>query len=123
MRSFILAVLALVSFTAANAQQLASSVRVAKMTSYHATVGTATAAAIPAASIGGNAYSWKICNDAVNTSTYLLVGQAVDVSTDGSMLGLGQCLECENCTAKVLEGMKVEGQAAANGYSVIVYRQ
>jgi hypothetical protein len=99
-----------------------SPVKVTKLTSYHATVGTATALAIPAVSVGGNGTGFQICNDAVNTSTYLFVGQAADVSTDGVMLGLGQCYVCEGCSSALLKAMKVLGQAAANGYSVVQYR-
>jgi hypothetical protein len=97
--------------------------RATRLGNYHTTVGTSTAAAIPGASIGGNVMGWKICNDAVNTSTYLLVGTAADAATDGTMLGLGACYVCENCTSSLLAGMKVKGQAASNGYSVIQYRK
>lgn len=110
-------------FVAGNAlAQSFSPVKVTKLTSYHATVGTATALAIPAVSVGGNGTGFQICNDAVNTSTYLFVGQAADVSTDGVMLDKGQCFKCEACSSSVLKLMKVLGQAATNGYSVVQYR-
>ena len=105
----------------ANGQSIIYSDKVTKISHYHATVGTTTAVAIAAPDT--NILGWKICNDAVNTSTYLLVEQAVDVSTDGTMLGLGQCFDCPNCTGALLKLMKLEGQAASNGYSVIQYRK
>ena len=107
----------------ASAQQVFSPVRVTKITNSHTTVGTATALAIPAASVGGNLLSWKVCNDAVNSSTYLIVGFAADAATDGTTLLPGACYECENCTPGLLKLVNVKGQAAANGYSVIQYRQ
>ena len=114
-------VLAAALFSQAALAQSVSVQRIGHVTSYHATVGTTTAAAISSA--GQNLVSFKICNDAVNTSTYLLVGQAADAATDGTSLGLGQCYVCEQCKASVLLGMKVKAQAASNGYSVIQYRQ
>jgi len=123
MRNLLLALVAVLFAGSANAQQFYANSRVSKITSYHTTVGTTTALAIPAASVGGNLLSWKICNDAVNTSTYLAVGQAADVSDDGTTLAPGACYVCDNCASAVLKLMKVEGQAASNGYSVIQYRQ
>jgi len=116
-------ILALVALVFSGSVALADGIRIGKLSNYHATVGTATALAIPAVDVGGNVQSWKICNDAINTSTYLLVGQAVDVSTDGTAILPNTCFVCENCTSALLKLMKVEGQAAANGYSVIQYRQ
>ncbi len=123
MRNVIAAILVLVCATQASAQQFFSGDRISGVVQSHATVGTSTAAAIAPSSVVGGLVSFKICNDAVNTSTHLLVGQAVDVSTDGVMLGLGQCFECINCKSDVLKAMKVEGQAASNGYSVIQYKK
>lgn len=97
--------------------------RIARLEFYHATVGTTTALAIPSVSVGGNVVAWKVCNDAVNASTFLAVGEAADVSSDGVMLPLGACFECPNCKGDTLKLIKVEGQAAANGYSVIQYRE
>jgi hypothetical protein len=96
--------------------------KVNKVELYRTVVGTTSAVAIPAASIGGNVLSWKICNDAVNTSTHLFVGKATDAATDGVMLGKGTCLECLNCKGATLQSMRVKGQAASNGYTVIQYR-
>lgn len=120
-RILALSALALIS-TQAFAQQFFSNSRVVRVTQTHSTVGTSTAAAISASSVAGNMLSFKICNDAINTSTYLLVGQAADAATDGVMLDKGQCFECENCQAGVLKLLKVKAQAATNGYSIIQYR-
>ena len=95
--------------------------RISTVTTYHTTVGTTTAAAIASGSIASSIYSFQICNDAVNTSTYLAVGITADVSTDGIRLDKGQCFVCENCKSAVLSTLKVEGEAADNGYSVIMY--
>ena len=100
-----------------------SNSRVVGVTPYHTTVGTTTALAIPAVSVITNLYGYQICNDAVNTSTYLQVGKATDVSTDGMRLAPGKCLMCENCNSDILKLMKVEGQASDNGYSVIQYKR
>lgn len=115
--------LLIVGFISCNlfAQSVIFPDRVTRVTNYHATVGTTTAAAI--ATVSTDVIGWEICNDAVNTSTFLAVGQAADVSTDGVVLGLGQCFKCPNCTNALLKLMKVEGQAASNGYSVIQYRK
>ena len=123
MRNLLLALVAVLFAGSANAQQFYANSRVSKMSSYHTTVGTTTALAIPAASVGGNVLSWKVCNDAVNTSTYLLVGFAADAATDGAMIGPGVCYVCENCASSLLKALNVKAQAAANGYSVIQYRQ
>lgn len=117
------AMLVCVLMLSASAFAQSAMVRVTKIDQYRALASTNTGAAIPSTNVGTGVYSWKICNDAVNTSTHLLVGQAADVSTDGTMLGLGQCFECVNCTNALLKAMKVEGQAVSNGYSVIQYRQ
>jgi hypothetical protein len=123
MRNVIAALVLFVATTQASAQQYFSPDRTASVVQTRATVGTTTAAAISPSSVAGSLLSFSVCNDAVNTSTYLLVGQAVDVSTDGVMLGLGQCFECVNCKSDVLKALKVEGQAASNGYTVIQYKK
>lgn len=97
--------------------------RVGSLSMYHGTVGTTAADAIPAASVSGVLVSFKVCNDAVNTSTFLIVGKAADPATDGKTLLPGACFVCENCKPSILKGLKVKGQAAANGYSVIQYKQ
>jgi len=117
----------LVSFlfvcSAAFSQDMFTSVnKTAYVSTYHTDVGTTTAAAIPTASVYSNITGFKICNDPVNTSTYLQIGQAADVTTDGIRLDKGKCLECANCKSGILKTLKVEGQAATNGYSVIQYR-
>lgn len=105
------------------AQVFFSNLRVSNAIFTHSTVGTSTAAAISPSAVSPGLLGWKICNDAVNTSTYLLVGEAVDVSTDGRMLGPGKCHECPNCSPATLKAVKVEAQAASNGYSVVQYKQ
>jgi hypothetical protein len=97
--------------------------KTAAIDTYHTTVGTTTAAAIPSASVYSNIIGFKICNDPVNaTSTYLQLGLATDVTTDGIRLALGSCFECANCKSAILKLLKVEGQGASDGYSVIQYR-
>lgn len=124
MKKILFAVLAVLGLNAtANAQQFFANSRITKLSQYHATVGTSAAAAIPGASVGGNVLAWKVCNDAVNTSTYLLVGLAADPATDGTMLAPGACYVCENCTTDLLKSLKVKAQAASNGYSVTQFRQ
>lgn len=123
MKKFLLAILALFALAQVSFAQISANVRVAKVEITRGAVGTSTAAAITPSAVGGNLYMWKICNDAVNTSTHLLVGKAVDVSTDGVMLGKGECFDCPNCSPQSLKDMKVEAQAASNGYTVVQYRQ
>lgn len=108
--------------SSAKAQTFFANTKSSVLSFTHSTVGTTTADAISSSSVGGNVISWKICNDAVNTSTYLLVGQAADAATDGVMLDKGQCFECPNCRPATLKLMKVKAQAASNGYSVIQYK-
>lgn len=122
-KKFLLVLSFFVSMTAFSQILYYNNERATKITNYHTTVDTTTADAIATATIGKDVIGWQICNDAENTSTHLLVGQAVDVSTDGVMLGKGQCFQCMNCTSALLDALKVEGQAATNGYSVIVYRK
>lgn len=102
---------------------LTSPARIAHLTQFHGTVGTTTAVAIAPSAIGSSVVSWEVCNDSVNTSTYLLVGAATDVANDGTMLAPGACYVCPNCSADLLKSTKVKGQAAVNGYSVKVLRQ
>lgn len=126
-RAFISSIVALVAlfFVAAplQAQVFFSNLRVSNAIYTHSTVGTSTALAISASAVSPGLLGWKLCNDAVNTSTYLLVGEAVDVSTDGRMLGPGKCHECPNCSPATLKAVKVEAQAASNGYSIVQYKQ
>lgn len=76
-----------------------------------------------AASFLGNLQGWRICNNAINTSTWLAVGKAVDPETDGIRLGKGKCLECPSCTQASLKAVKVSAQAASNGFSVSQFTQ
>lgn len=107
----------------ASAQVFFGNTRVGNVVYNHTTVGTSTTLAISSSSVSPNLLAWKICNDAVNTSTYMLVGEATDVATDGVSVGPGLCFECPNCNAATLKLIKVKGQAASNGYSVIQYKQ
>lgn len=121
--SLLLGALALIVAPLASAQVFFSNLRVGSVVSYHTTVGTSTAAAIPSGSVSSNLLGWKICNDAVNSSTYLLVGKAADVGTDGTSLAPGACFVCPNCTGSTLKAANVKGQASSNGYSVLQYKQ
>lgn len=129
MFSFAIRILALLAltlctqFNAAQAQVFFSNTRVSNVIYSHSTVGTTTADAIADASVLPNLLAWKICNDAVNTSTYMLLGEAADVATDGVSLAPGTCFECPNCNAATLKAIKVKGQAASNGYSVVQFKQ
>lgn len=107
----------------ADAQVFFANTRVGTVVQAHSTVGTAAADAIASASVGTNLLAWKICNDAVNSSTYLFVGKAADPATDGVQLDKGQCFECPNCNAATLKLIKVKAQASSNGYSVVQYKQ
>lgn len=121
MRNFIVCIILATFTTAAFAGWFSSEdSRVKAVTTTHATVGTTTASAIASASVVGDVYGFLICNDPVNaSSTYLAVGQAVDVTTDGVRLDKGACYECLNCKPAILKLINVEGQGASNGYSVI----
>ena len=124
MGRFFIVLLAVFALTGvANAQQFFANSRISTVTQSNDAVGTSAAVAIAPASVGGNLLSFKICNDPINTSTYLYVGQATDPSTDGVMLDKGQCFVCENCKGSVLKSMRVIAQAAANNYSIVQYRQ
>ena len=90
---------------------------------YRTTVGTTAALAIPSASVIAGLSGFRICNDGINTSTYLVVGLNADPTIDGDRLKPGACFECMNCTAGLLKSYSVAGQAASNGYSVIQFKQ
>lgn len=122
-RLLVLALFATVFAQAASAQVFFSNTRVGNVLYSHTTVGTTTAVAISPSSVSPGLLAWKLCNDAVNTSTYLIVGEATDVATDGAQIGPGVCFDCPNCNAATLKAVKVKGQAAANGYSVIQFKQ
>lgn len=93
------------------------------------TVGTSVAGvsgvvAISPSNAKGDVVLWKICNDAVNTSTHLFVGKSTtDPDSDGIMLGKGKCFVCENCATALLKEFYVSAQAASNGYSVTQYQK
>lgn len=119
----LIALFGIMAASSAHAQVFFANTRVGNVLYSHSTVGTSTALAISASSVSPGLLAWKICNDAVNTSTYLLLGEASDVSTDGVSIAPGSCFECPNCNAATLKLIKVEGQAASNGYSVIQFKQ
>lgn len=87
------------------------------------TAGVSSTDAISSVDAKGDVVLWKICNDAVNSSTQLYVGKAMDTETDGVALNKGKCLVCDNCATALLKQMKVSAQASANGYSVIQYQK
>jgi hypothetical protein len=86
------------------------------------TQGVSSAVAIASASIVAGLEGWKICNYAVNTSTWLAVGKATDTETDGVRLGKGKCVECLSCTPDSLRRVRVSAQASANDYAVIQFK-
>lgn len=87
------------------------------------TQGVSSSTAIASTDILGDVQYWKICADAVQSSTWLAVGEAVDTETDGVRLGKGKCFECLDCRGSVLSSLKVSGQAASAAYSVIQYKK
>jgi hypothetical protein len=102
--------------------QVPYNARVNALVHYHATVGTTSAVAIPSVSVIANLLSWQICADSLNAS-YLAVGVASDVDTDGVRLAAGDCFVCPSCTATTLTSARAKGGAAAQGYSVIQFRE
>lgn len=82
-----------------------------------------TALAITSTDVVSNIRGFSLCNDAVNTSTYLIYGWATEVTTIGARLGKGQCFVCEDCKKGVLETMYVAAEAASNTYAIAQYRQ
>jgi hypothetical protein len=87
------------------------------------TQGVSSIVSIASASVLGDVVMWKICNDAVNTSTELFVGKAQDTESDGVALDKGACFVCVDCSGAALKLMRVSAQAASNGYSVIQYQK
>jgi len=87
------------------------------------TQGVSGSAVIASASIEGKAVGWKICNDAVQTSTYIFVGALYDPTSVGVSLGKGKCLECPYCKGALLSDLKVSSQAASAGYTVVQYKK
>jgi len=118
----LLSVLALSHFTPVAEAQI-SQPRTNQIAFYRVTVGTTAALAIPAANVQSSLIGWEVCNDGINASTYLAIGEAADPLTDGKRILPGACLKCEHCTAGTLKQLRVVGQAAANGYSVVQYKQ
>lgn len=122
--ALIVAAFALFTLSTSASAQFAVGKRVGKMSYSHGSVGTSAAAAISSGSVVGNSVRWLICNDAVNgSSTYLAVSSNANPAVDGIRLGLGQCLECQNCSTALLKAINVLGQGASNGYSVTQYNE
>lgn len=87
------------------------------------TQGVSGTKAIASASIVKNLLGWRICNDAVQTSTWLAVGKtALDPDVDGTRLGKGKCFECPSCTKASLDALYVSAQAASAGYAVVQFK-
>jgi hypothetical protein len=88
-----------------------------------ATDGVNAVAAIAGGSIIGNLRGFQVCNDAVNTSTYMIIGWASTVNPLGRRIAPGDCFVCDECKVSILSNMKVAAQAAANGYSVVQFKK
>lgn len=88
------------------------------------TQGVSGTAAIADASVVPALMGWRICNDAVQTSTWLAVGEtSLDPDIDGVRLAKGKCHECPSCGPATLKAVKLSAQAASAGYSVIQFKQ
>lgn len=87
------------------------------------TQGVDGSVAISPSSVGSNVQGWKVCNNGVNTSTWLAVGSSLDPTVEGVRLAKGKCYDCMQCTASLLKAVTVSAQAASNGYSVIQFKQ
>ncbi len=105
---------------------------VAKGTATDGNVGTSgfsvsktqgVSSSLAVASVEPRAMGWRICNQAVQTSTWLAVGQAADTETDGVRLGKGKCYDCPSCSPSTLTVTRVSGQAASAEYSVVQFKQ
>lgn len=67
---------------------------------------------------------WRICNAAVNTSTWLAVGEStLDPELDGIRLGKGKCHDCPSCSVQSLKDLRVSAQAASDAYAIIQFKQ
>lgn len=106
----------------ARAQVFYSNLRIGSTIHTHSTVGTSTTLAISAGSVSSSLAGWRLCNDAVNTSTYLFLGEASDAATDGVQLDKAGCFECPNCSPATLKAVKLKAQAASNGYSITQFK-
>lgn len=87
------------------------------------TDGVSATAAILSTNLIPNMRGFKICNDAVNTPTYLIVGWADVVTETGVRLAKGACFECDECNKTLLETMKVSAQADSDGYGIVQWRK
>jgi hypothetical protein len=87
-----------------------------------ATDGVSAADAISSASIVGNLRGFTLCNDAVNTSTYLQVGFGTVITDTSTRLNKGQCFVCGECKKGVLQTLRVSSEAATNGYGIVQFK-
>lgn len=87
------------------------------------TQGVSGAVAIAAANVVPALMGWRICNYAVNTSTWLAIGEALDPETDGLRIGKGKCYDCPSCSPQSLKDIRLSSQAASNDYSVTQFKQ
>jgi len=104
----------------AKAQVFFANTRVGKVVYSHSSVGTSAADAVT--SVEPNLLAWKICADGANTG-YIAASVGADPDTDGVRIKAGECVDCPNCTPKTLRDLNVKSDAAAQGYSVLQYRQ
>lgn len=87
------------------------------------TQGVSGTAAIAAASVVPGVLGWRICADAVQTATWIAVGEStLDPDTDGVRLGKGACHDCPSCSAQSLKDVRLSAQAASGGYSVVQFK-
>lgn len=88
------------------------------------TQGVSGTLAIASASVLPDLLGWRICNDDVQTSTWLAVGEStLDPETDGVRLAKGDCHECLNCSGAALRSIYVSSQAASGAYSVTQFKK
>lgn len=86
------------------------------------TQGVSGSLALAASALLPSALGWRICNAAINSSTWLAVGKTTDPEVDGVRLGPGKCFDCPACTKAALGAVKLSAQAAADAYSVVQFK-
>lgn len=88
------------------------------------TAGVSGTRAIADGDVQAADQGWRICNDGVQTSTWLAVGPTSgDPTTTGQRLGKGQCYLCLSCPSGLLKTLYVSSQAASDGYSIVQFKQ
>jgi len=86
--------------------------------------GVSGALAISSGNLITDMRGFEVCNDAVNTSTYLILSWSATIARDnGLRLGKGECFQCHDCTKEVLSTMQVSSEANANAYAVIQWKK